>query len=103
MMLDMGTGTGAIVISLLHQFEKLHGIGLDVSDGALTMARINAALNGVTNRFAALKSDWFSNVNGRFHLIVSNPLIFHMTTSQIFREKCANMILCQLWMGSGWT
>jgi release factor glutamine methyltransferase len=73
MMLDMGTGTGAIVISLLHQFEKLNGIGLDVADGALAMARINAAANGVSARFAALKSDWFSNVSGRFHIIVSNP------------------------------
>ncbi|WP_094505801.1 peptide chain release factor N(5)-glutamine methyltransferase [Brucella thiophenivorans] len=73
MMLDMGTGTGAIVISLLHQFDKLNGIGLDVADGALAMARINAATNGVSQRFAALKSDWFSNVTGRFHLIVSNP------------------------------
>jgi len=73
MMLDMGTGTGAIVISLLHQFEKLNGIGLDVADGALAMARINATANGVSQRFAALKSDWFSNVSGRFHLIVSNP------------------------------
>lgn len=73
LMLDMGTGTGAIVISLLHKFEKLNGIGLDIADGALAMARINAAANGVSARFAALKSDWFSNVSGRFHLIVSNP------------------------------
>ena len=87
MMLDMGTGTGAIVISLLHQFKKLQGIGLDVSDGALAMARINAALNGVTNRFAALKSDWFSNVNGRFHLIVSNPpYIPHDDIADLSRE-----------------
>lgn len=73
LMLDMGTGTGAIAISLLHKFEKLNAIGLDVADGALAMARINAATNGVSERFAALKSDWFANVSGKFHLIVSNP------------------------------
>lgn len=72
-LLDMGTGTGAIIISLLHSFERAHGIGLDVEEGALATARINAVANGVSDRFAALKSDWFQNVSGRFHLIVSNP------------------------------
>ncbi|WP_199224736.1 peptide chain release factor N(5)-glutamine methyltransferase [Falsochrobactrum shanghaiense] len=72
-MLDMGTGTGAIVIALLHRFAKLCGVGLDISEDALATARINAETNAVSNRFAALKSDWFANVSGRFHLIVSNP------------------------------
>ncbi len=72
-LLDMGTGTGAIIISLLHRFERAHGVALDMAEGALAMARINAVANGVGDRFAALKSDWFQNVSGRFHLIVSNP------------------------------
>ncbi len=72
-LLDMGTGTGAIVISLLHRFEALHGVGVDVAPDALKTARINAIANGVSERFAALESDWFGNVSGRFHLIVSNP------------------------------
>ena len=87
LMLDMGTGTGAIAISLLHKFEKLYGVGLDVADGALAMARINAAQNGVSDRFAALKSDWFSTVTGRFHLIVSNPpYIPHQEITALSRE-----------------
>ena len=72
-LLDMGTGTGAIIVSLLHRFECARGIGLDMAEGALAMARINAIANGVGDCFAALKSDWFQNVSGRFHLIVSNP------------------------------
>lgn len=71
--LDMGTGTGAIIITLLHKFEKMRGIGVDKSTDALATARINAAINGVSNRFAALKSDWLTNVSGKFHLIISNP------------------------------
>ena len=86
-LLDMGTGTGAIIVSLLHRFEQAHGIGLDMAEGALAMARINAVANGVGDRFAALKSDWFQNVSGRFHLIVSNPpYIPHQDIAGLSRE-----------------
>nr|WP_247876636.1 peptide chain release factor N(5)-glutamine methyltransferase [Ochrobactrum sp. CM-21-5] len=86
-LLDMGTGTGAIVISLLHRFEKVCGIGLDVADGALATARINAEAAGVSARFATLKSNWFANVSGKFHLIVSNPpYIPHKEIAGLSRE-----------------
>lgn len=86
-LLDMGTGTGAIIISLLHHFESAHGIGLDMAEGALAMARINATANGVGDRFATLRSDWFENVCGRFHLIVSNPpYIPHEDIAGLSRE-----------------
>lgn len=69
--LDLGTGTGAILISLLAERPGVTGLGVDLSDDALAVARRNAAALGVRAEFA--RSDWFSVVTGRFDLIVSNP------------------------------
>lgn len=69
--LDLGTGTGAILISLLADRPGTTGLGTDVSEAALTVARANASLIGVGARF--IVADWFDGVGGRFDLIVSNP------------------------------
>ena len=71
--LDMGTGTGAIAVALLSQLGKLRAVGADIAPGALDAARDNAEAAGVSRRFAALETDWFSSVSGRFDLIISNP------------------------------
>ncbi|MEK1886791.1 MAG: peptide chain release factor N(5)-glutamine methyltransferase [Phyllobacterium sp.] len=72
-LLDLGTGTGAIALALLNQFSQLRAVGIDISLEALDTARENAQLNGVSERFACLHSDWFSAATGRYDLIVSNP------------------------------
>ncbi|MDR5652976.1 peptide chain release factor N(5)-glutamine methyltransferase [Ruixingdingia sedimenti] len=69
--LDLGTGTGAILLTLLAERPGAAGVGTDVSPAALAVARGNAAALGVAADF--LLSDWFSGVTGRFDLIVSNP------------------------------
>lgn len=69
--LDLGTGTGAILISLLAERPGASGLGVDLSPAAIEVARGNAARLGVAAEFAV--SDWFSAVTGRFDLIVSNP------------------------------
>lgn len=69
--LDLGTGTGAILISLLAARHGTQGLGCDISPAALDVARRNAHLIGVEAAFQP--SDWFSRVQGRFDLIVSNP------------------------------
>lgn len=71
--LDLGTGTGAICLALLSECAQAMGVGVDISNGALAVARRNAELNGLGSRFSTLESDWFSAVTGRFDVIVSNP------------------------------
>lgn len=71
--LDLGTGTGAIVLALVDAVPGVFGTGTDISPGALETARANAQLNGVSDRFEALESDWFSAVSGEHDIIVSNP------------------------------
>ncbi len=72
-MLDLGTGTGCILLSCLHAMPKAQGLGVDLSPSALAVAESNAAALGLTARTRFQPSDWFSNVTGRFDLIVSNP------------------------------
>ncbi|RDD71757.1 peptide chain release factor N(5)-glutamine methyltransferase [Paracoccus versutus] len=69
--LDLGTGTGAILISLLAERPGARGLGTDISAAALEVARENARTMGVCADF--LESDWFASVTGQFDLIVSNP------------------------------
>ena len=69
--LDLGTGTGAILISLLAARAGTQGLGTDISEAALAVARHNARRIGVDARFR--RADWFAGVEGQFDLIVSNP------------------------------
>ncbi len=71
--LDLGTGTGCIVISLLADRPQARGLATDISEAALQVAASNARQIGVSDRVDFVLSDWFSEVRGAFDLIVSNP------------------------------
>lgn len=71
--LDLGTGSGCMLVTLLAERAEATGIGIDLSEVALAVARENADVLGVGNRAQFLVSDWFDNVSGRFDLVVSNP------------------------------
>lgn len=71
--LDLGTGSGAILLTLLAEWPHATGQGVDVSHKALKVAADNAANLGMTDRVSFLISDWFTAVAGQFDLIVANP------------------------------
>lgn len=71
-MLDLGTGTGCILISCLLGMKMATGLGTDLSAAALAVAEANAARHGLT-RARFQQGDWFAGIPGRFDLIVSNP------------------------------
>jgi release factor glutamine methyltransferase len=71
--LDLGTGTGAILVALLRERRRAFGVGLDRSFEAASTARDNAALNGVADRAAFVVGDWGQALAGGFDLVVSNP------------------------------
>ena len=72
---DVGTGTGCIAITLLHQVEAARAVASDVSQEALELAKRNARKHGVEERIEFVWSDCFDSINERrqFDLIVSNP------------------------------
>jgi release factor glutamine methyltransferase len=69
--LDLGTGSGCVAISILHNVKGAEGLATDISKQALLVAKENARLNGVKLMFE--RSDLFDNVSGTFDVIVSNP------------------------------
>ncbi len=71
--LDLGTGTGCLLLAALHEFADACGLGLDFSPAAAALARGNAESLGLGARAAFLAADWAAPINGRFDLILSNP------------------------------
>lgn len=71
--LDLGTGSGCLLVTLLAERPAAQGLGTDISEAALEVARGNASRLGVADRASFRRSDWFAEVSGAYDLIVSNP------------------------------
>ena len=71
--LDMGTGTGCILISLLSELTNSKGIGIDISKKALKIAKKNLVKYKMQNKIKLLNKSFDSKFNQKFDLIVSNP------------------------------
>ncbi|MDG4648475.1 peptide chain release factor N(5)-glutamine methyltransferase [Roseibacterium sp. SDUM158017] len=74
-LLDLGTGSGALAVTLLAERAGATGLATDISADALDVARENAARHGVSDRLSFARGDWWGGVpeGARFDLIVSNP------------------------------
>ena len=71
--LDLGTGTGCLLLTLLAERPQARGLGIDISPAALDVARGNAAALGLQDRAAFQQGEWLSEAAERFDLIISNP------------------------------
>lgn len=71
--LDLGSGSGAIILALLKDRPNATGVAVDLSSDALGVLRLNAELVGVTDRLRVQHGDWANELDERFDLVVSNP------------------------------
>lgn len=71
--LDLGTGTGCILLSLLTEWRDAKGVGIDISVGAVETAKDNAQCLGLADRACFAVGNWSESVCGTFDVIVSNP------------------------------
>ena len=72
-MLELGTGSGAIAITVLAERPEVTCVATDISQYALNTARTNSKRHGVESRLKLLYSNWFDKISGSFDMIVSNP------------------------------
>jgi release factor glutamine methyltransferase len=71
--LDLGTGSGCLLLALLSEFRVARGIGVDIAEGAVATARGNAAALGLAERAHFVVEDWGAALAGEFDIVVANP------------------------------
>ena len=71
--LDLGTGSGCLLLALLSEFPNATGIGIDTSSDALALAAANAQALGFAGRTSFVEDDWGASLNEHFDVILANP------------------------------
>lgn len=71
--LDLGTGTGCLLLALLSELPAAHGVGIDIASASVRTACANAAALGFAGRTLFLAGDWGAALSTRFDVVVANP------------------------------
>jgi release factor glutamine methyltransferase len=71
--LDLGTGSGALLLAALDQWPSAHGVGVDRSPQAVSIARANAERLGLARRARIIEGDWAEDIVEQFDLVLCNP------------------------------
>jgi release factor glutamine methyltransferase len=79
--LDLGTGSGCLLLALLSECPNAEGVGVDIEKSAALLAQRNAERLSLNHRSAFVVSDWGESVNSKFDIIISNPP--YISTSQV--------------------
>lgn len=88
--LDLGTGTGCLLLTLLTEFPSAFGIGLDITQNAAALAKANATRLGLADRSAFAVGDWTNPIGTCFDLIVSNPPYIKRSDIDLLMPEVAN-------------
>lgn len=93
--LDLGVGSGCLLLTLLREYPKATGVGVDASPEALAIAGENAGLLGVASRARLMVDDWrqagwTDRLGGPFDLLVSNPPYIETSTIATLMPEVAN-------------
>jgi release factor glutamine methyltransferase len=100
--LDLGTGSGCLLLTLLSELKNATGLGIDVSASAIKVANENATNLSLNNRATFLKSDWFEKLSKtkKFDLIIANPpYIGHNEKPELTPEVCEHEPYSALFAG----
>ena len=71
--LDVGVGSGCIILSILNEKDRFYGTGIDVSSKSISLSKLNAKKFSLENRVKFIKTDVDNFCHGKYDLIISNP------------------------------
>ena len=88
--LDIGTGSGCILLSILNERPNFYGTGIDISKKTITICKYNAKMLKLTNRVKFYNSDVDNFENGKYDIIVSNPPYIEFNNLKYLEKDVVN-------------